>query len=76
MLTASTYFLNCSSCAKHSDSGSVSLTRVMWKYKGNMNSASKENSKESSSSTISTEASFNVDSNEETINLNKTCCQQ
>ena len=76
MLTASTYFLNCSSRAKHSDSGSASFARVMWNYKGNVNSASGENWKETSSSTISTEASFNVDSNEETLNLNKTCCQQ
>ena len=74
MLTGSKYFLNYSSCAKHSDSASVSVTSVMWK--GNVNSASGENWKESWSSTISTEASFNVDSNEETLNLNKTCCQQ
>ena len=38
-----------------------------------MNSASGKNSKEPSSSTISTEASFNGDSNEETLNVNKTC---
>ena len=35
--------------------------------------ASVENWKEPSSSTISTEASFNSDNNEETPNVNKTC---
>ena len=34
-----------------------------------MNSASGENRKESSSTTISTEASFNHDNNEETLNV-------
>ena len=38
-----------------------------------MNSASGENWKEPSSSTISTEESFNGDSNEEFLNVNKTC---
>ena len=38
-----------------------------------MNLASGENRKEPLSSTISTEASFNGDSNEETLNVNKTC---
>ena len=42
-------------------------------YKGGVNSASGENWKEPSSSTISTEASFNDDSNEETLNVNRTC---
>ena len=36
-----------------------------------MNSALGENSKEPSSSTISTEASFNDDSNEKTLNIIK-----
>ena len=36
-----------------------------------MNSASRNNWKEPSSSTISTEALFNVDSNEETLNVKK-----
>ena len=36
-----------------------------------MNSASRNNWKEPSSSTISTEASFNGDSNEETLNVKK-----
>ena len=40
-----------------------------------MNSASGENWKEPSSTTISPEASFNGDSNEETLNVNKTCWQ-
>ena len=40
-----------------------------------VNSASGENWKEPSSSTISTETSFNSDSNEETPNINKTCWQ-
>ena len=35
------------------------------------NSALGENSKEPSSSTISTEASFNDDNNEKTLNVNK-----
>ena len=38
-----------------------------------MNSASGQNWKEPSPSTISTEASSISDSNEETLNLNKTC---
>ena len=46
-------------------SASVSVARVMWTYKGDVNSASGENWKEPSSSTISTEIAFNSDSNEE-----------
>ena len=38
-----------------------------------MNLASGENWKEPSSSTISTEAAFNSGSNEEILNVNKTC---
>ena len=41
-----------------------------------MNSASGENWKEPSLSTILTDSSFNGDSNEETLNVNKTCSQQ
>ena len=41
-----------------------------------MNSASGENWKEPSSSTILTDSSFNGDSNEETPDLNNTCSQQ
>ena len=40
-------------------------------YPGDVNSASGENLKESSTSTISTKASFNGDSNEETLNVKK-----
>ena len=46
---------------------------MMWTYKSDMNSASWENWLEPSTSTISTEASFNGDSNEETLSVNKTC---
>ena len=42
----------------------------MWKYKTDLNSASWENWKEPSSSTILTDWPFNGDSNEETLNLN------
>ena len=47
----------------------------MWTYKGDVNKTLGEKSKESSSSTISTEAPFNDDSNEETLNINKVCQQ-
>ena len=60
---------------KHGYSASVSVARVKWTYEGDMNSASGENWKEPSPSTISTESSFNGDSNEETLNVNKTYCQ-
>ena len=66
---------HCGSCAKHSDSASVSVARLLWTYKGDENSASGETWKEPSSPTISTETSFNGDSNEETLNVNKTCWQ-
>ena len=49
---------------------------MMWTYKGDENLASGENWKERSSSIISTEASSVNDSNEETLNLNKTCWQK
>ena len=42
----------------------------MSKYKTDVNSASGENWKEPSSSTILTDSPFNGDSNEETLNLN------
>ena len=45
----------------------------MWTCKGDANSASGENSIEPSSSAISTETSFNDDSNKETLNVNKVC---
>ena len=47
----------------------------MWTYKGDVNSASGENWKQPLTSTISTEALFNGDSSEETLNVNKTCWQ-
>ena len=60
---------------KQSDSASVSFGRVMWTYEDDVNSASGENWREPSPLTISTEASFNGDSNEETLNVNKSCWQ-
>ena len=56
---------------KHGDSALVSVTREMWTYMGDVNSASGERWKESLSSTT-TEGSFNGDSNEETLNAIKT----
>ena len=47
----------------------MSVGKVAWTYKGDVNSASGENWKEPSSSTISTEASFNGDNNEQTPNV-------
>ena len=47
-----------SSCAKHDAATSVPVARVMWMYKGDVNSALGESSKEPSSSTVSTEISF------------------
>ena len=58
-----------------SDSASVSVPRVMWTYEVEVNSALGETSKEPSSSTISIEASFNDNSNEEALNVNKVCEQ-
>ena len=45
--------------------------KVMWKYKSDVNSVLGKNSKEPSSSKILTDTSFNDDSNEETLNVNK-----
>ena len=42
-------------------------------HKVNLNSALGENSREPSSSTISTEASFNDKGNNETLNVNNVC---
>ena len=50
--------------------------RVMRAYKGDGNSASRKKWKELSSSKISTEGSFNGDSNEETLNVKKRTCWQ
>ena len=69
MLRVST---RCSNCAKHGDSASVSVARVMWTYNDVFNSGLGENWKEPSSSP---EASFNGDSNDETLNVDKTCWQ-
>ena len=60
---------------EHGGSISVSVARMMWTYKGGVNSVSVENWKESSSSTIWTEASFSCNGKEETHNVNKTCWQ-
>ena len=46
------------------------MLRVIWTCKSDVNSASGENWKEPSSSTISTETSFNADINEKTLHLN------
>ena len=60
------------SFSKHGDSASVFVAKVMQTYKSDENSSSRENWKELSSSTKSTKASFNDDSNEETLNVNRT----
>ena len=49
----------------------MSVATVMWTYKGDVNSALGKNSKEPSLSAISAQASFNDDSNEEIVNINK-----
>ena len=64
--------ISSSSCAKHGDPASVSVAKVMWAYKGDMNAVSEENWKEPSTST---DVSNNGCSNEETFNVNKTCWQ-
>ena len=46
---------------------------VCWTYKCDLNSALGENSKETVSSAISTEALFNDNNNEETLNIGKVC---
>ena len=48
----------------------MSFAKVMWRYNGDVNSASGENWKEPPSSTILTDSSFNGDSNEENLNAN------
>ena len=58
---------------KHGASRSVSVAKVIWTYKVGVYSASGENWKQPSSSTKSTEASFNENSKEETLKVNKTC---
>ena len=75
MLKVSTCFQHCSSCSQHGDCALVFVVRVMWTYKGDVNSASGENRKKPLSSKISIEASFISESNEETLNVNRTCQQ-
>ena len=75
MLWVLTCFYRSNSCAKHNDSASVFLAKVMWTCKDDVSWASRENWKELSSSAISREILFNGDSNEETLNLNNTCWQ-
>ena len=75
MLRVSACFQHCSSCAEEGDSALVSAERVMSTYKVDVNSASGETWKEPSSSTISTEAACNIDSNQEFLNGNKTFWQ-
>ena len=75
MLGASACFQHCSSCAKHGDSASMSVEKVMWTHKGDTISTSGENWKEPWSSTISPEASLNGNSNEEALHVNKTSWQ-
>ena len=62
------------------DTASVCVARVMWTYKGDMNSAIGQNAKEPSSSAKSTEASFDDDdddddddSNTKNLIANKVC---
>ena len=47
----------------------------MRKYNSDVNSALGKNSKEPSSSTVTTDASFDDDSNEETLNVFEVCQQ-
>ena len=47
----------------------------MWTYNNDVNSVSGENWKEPSSSTISSDGSFNDNSNKETLIVNKICWQ-
>ena len=60
---------------KHGGSAAMYVARVMWTDKGGMNSASGENWRKPSPSTILTEASFNGYGKEKTLNVNITCRQ-
>ena len=51
------------------DAGSMSVARMMWTCRGDVNLALGEISTEPSSSTIS----FNDESDKETLNVNKVC---
>ena len=59
----------------HVDPASVSVARVMWKYKDCAKLASRENWKKPPSSKILTKPSINSNSNEEIHNGNQTCWQ-
>ena len=65
------FWEDCSSCAKHDASASVSFARVMWTYKSDVNSALKNQLKRTSIITMSAEASFDDDSNKKALNVNK-----
>ena len=61
----------CSSCAKHDVAASVSVTRVTWTYKCDVNSVLSEKSKEPSPSLMSAEASFDDNSIKEALNVTR-----
>ena len=75
MIKVSTYWRDCRSCAKHGNSAWLFVASVTWTYAGDVNSASGENWKEHSSSTISSKASYNGENNVRTRNLHKACWQ-
>lgn len=54
-------------CARREDGVSASVARVIWTNNVVVNSALDENSRESSSSALSTKASFDYDRNKETL---------
>ena len=54
-------------CARHEDGVSASVARVIWTNNVVVNSALDENSRESSSSALSTKTSFDYDRNKETL---------
>ena len=60
-----------SSCAKRIAAASVSVARVMETYMDDVKSALGENSKESFSSTVTTETSFANDSNIKALDVYK-----
>ena len=51
------------------------MSMAMSTHKGDLNSVLGENLKETSSSTVSIEASFNNNTIKETLNVNKVCYQ-
>ena len=54
-------------CARCEDGVSASVARVIWTNNIGVNSALDENSRESSSSALSTKASFDYDRNKEAL---------